>query len=45
MAHANFDSDMSSVIYMVFVPKLCYFKDAKLDYNTDAVISLLRQVT
>lgn len=43
--HASFDSDISAAIYMVFVPKLCYFKDAKLDDNTDAVISLLRQVT
>lgn len=43
--HASFDSDISAAIYMVFIPKLCYFKDAKLDDNTDAVISLLRQVT
>lgn len=45
MTHASFDSDISAVIYMFFVPKLCYFKDAKLDGNTGAVISLLRQVT
>lgn len=45
MAHASFDSDRSVVIYMVFVPKLCYFKDAKLEDNISAVISLLRQVT
>lgn len=45
MADASFDSDMSAVIYVVFVPKVCYFNDAELDDNTGAVISLLRQVT
>lgn len=45
MAPASFDSDVSAVICMIFVPKLCYFKDAKLADNISAVISLLRQVT